>query len=317
MAKIAQKCQLDEDETRRILRHAITNHIFAESKTGSIVHTAASSTLAQVPLLREWLEQACDDMWPAASRYVDAMARWPASGEPTQTAFNIAFDTPGSYFDETAKSPNRVQKFADAMSFFCMMPGFELGQIVSLYDWASLDAATVVDVGGSSGAAALEIVRAFPSVRVVVQDLPEVINNACSSSKTAVHDRVTFEAHDFFGEQTLKGADVYFFRMILHDWSDKYCIRILRNLIPALKQGAKILINDFCLPDPGTISQYQERNARCHDLAMKAVFNAKERDLKDWTNLFLQADLRFKFTRVHKLASSALALIEVGWDEDL
>ena len=261
-AEMARKCQLDEDVVRRILRHATTNHIFNEVGNGTIVHTAASKALAQVPLLQGWLEQACDDMWPACSRFVSAMVNWPASEEPWQTAFNVAFGTRHSYFDEIAKSPARVQKFADAMSFFYTMPGFEPSQVIKAYDWSSLGEAVVVDVGGSSGAVALEIVKAFPSIRAVVQDLPEVIGNAQIIGKSTASMGLTFEAQDFFGEQAHKGADVYFFRMVLHDWSDKYCVHILRNLIPALKQGARILINDFCLPDPGMISKYQERIAR-------------------------------------------------------
>ena len=261
-AEMARKCKLDEDDTRRVIRHATTNHIFNEPKNGVIVHTAASKALAQVPLLREWLEQACDDMWPATSKFVDAMVKWPASQEPSHTAFNVASGARSSFFDEIAKSPSRTQKFADAMSFFHKMPGFEPRHVINAYDWASLGSPLVVDIGGSSGAVALELVQAFPSIRAVVQDLPEVISRAVATSTNLTPDRLTFEPHDFFVEQTLKGADVYFFRMVLHDWSDKYCVRILRNLIPALKQGAKILINDFCLPDPGTILTYQERNAR-------------------------------------------------------
>ena len=261
-AEIAQKCQLDEDVVRRVIRHATTNHIFSEPKNGTIVHTAASKALAQVPLLREWLEQACDDMWPATSRFVSAMVKWPASEEPSQTAFNFASGARSSFFDHIAESPGRVAKFADAMRFFYTMHGFEPSQVVKAYDWNSLGEAVVVDIGGSSGAVALDIVKAFPSIRAVVQDLPEVISNAQITGKTTMSDRLTFEAQDFFSEQAHKGADVYLFRMVLHDWSDKYCVRILRNLIPALKQGTKILINDFCLPDPGTVSKYQERIAR-------------------------------------------------------
>ena len=50
---------------------------------------------------------------------------------------------------------------------------------------------------------------------------------------------------------------------------------------------------------------------------MKAMFNAKERDLQDWTSLLSKADPRFKILRVNKLASSPLVLIEVSWDEGL
>lgn len=48
---------------------------------------------------------------------------------------------------------------------------------------------------------------------------------------------------------------------------------------------------------------------------MKAVFNAREHGLKEWTSLLLRADPEFKTVRVDRLASSPLALIEVSWDK--
>lgn len=74
--------------------------------------------------------------------------------------------------------------------------------------------------------------------------------------------RVSFMAHNFLTEQPTHGADVYFFRWIFHNWSDKYCIQILKNLIPALKPGAKIVINDNVLPQPGVLSQWQDSRLR-------------------------------------------------------
>ena len=75
-------------------------------------------------------------------------------------------------------------------------------------------------------------------------------------------DRLSFEGYDFFTEQPIRDADVYFFRMIFHDWSDKYCVKILRNTIPPLKAGTRLVINDFCLADPRVLSPFKERNAR-------------------------------------------------------
>lgn len=73
---------------------------------------------------------------------------------------------------------------------------------------------------------------------------------------------VQFMTHDFLTEQPVQGADVYFFRWIFHNWSDKYCVKILKSLIPALKPGAKIVINDNVLPQPGVLSQWQEARLR-------------------------------------------------------
>ncbi|TGO70130.1 hypothetical protein BOTNAR_0003g00230 [Botryotinia narcissicola] len=69
---------------------------------------------------------------------------------------------------------------------------------------------------------------------------------------------MTFMAHDFFTEQPVMGADVYLFRCVFHNHSDKYCIRILQHLIPALKPGARIVIAEFIVPPPGSVSKHKE-----------------------------------------------------------
>lgn len=48
---------------------------------------------------------------------------------------------------------------------------------------------------------------------------------------------------------------------------------------------------------------------------MKALFNAKERDRNDWTNLLLKTDPRFQIVKINEQASSPLALIEISWNE--
>lgn len=96
----------------------------------------------------------------------------------------------------------------------------------------------------------------------VVQDLQSVVGPAKSAIPTDLASRVQFMAHDFLTEQPVQGADVYFFRWILHNWSDKYSIKILQNLIPALKKGAMIVINDNVLPEPGVMSNWQETRLR-------------------------------------------------------
>ncbi|KAL8893337.1 MAG: hypothetical protein Q9192_005370, partial [Flavoplaca navasiana] len=77
-----------------------------------------------------------------------------------------------------------------------------------------------------------------------------------------VRDRISFMVHDFFEEQPVKNAEVYYFRNIFHDWPDVQCITILQNLIPALKPGAHVIIDNFGLQDPLTLPPYQERVQR-------------------------------------------------------
>lgn len=50
------------------------------------------------------------------------------------------------------------------------------------------------------------------------------------------------------------------------------------------------------------------------DLVMLELFNAKERDVEDWTKLFHAADTRFKFRGVQFPKGSKLAIIEARWE---
>jgi trans-aconitate methyltransferase len=144
------------------------------------------------------------------------------------------------------------------MSCFQGGPGYSIHHLTDGYPWDKHALGTIVDVGGAHGDAAFALARKYPSLHLVVQELPEVVSN----SKSDPDLDVSFMAHDFFEEQPVKGADVYLFRWILHNWPDKYCIKILRALIPALKQGSRIIVMDHVMPPPGVLANDVDRNLR-------------------------------------------------------
>lgn len=96
---------------------------------------------------------------------------------------------------------------------------------------------------------------------------------------------------------------------------DRYCIKILRNLIPALKNGASILLHETCLPvqvgKQGAL--WKEKILRDTDINMLGVFNGKERNSEDWELLFLEADKRFEFLGVKDSEGSAFSFVEARW----
>ncbi|TVY62309.1 O-methyltransferase fsr2 [Lachnellula suecica] len=177
--------------------------------------------------------------------------------------------------------------------------------IIENFDWGHAAKSTLVDIGSGKGGIAIQIANFLLRISCVIQDLPEVILGVDSG------ERVRFIAHDFFQEQLVKDADIYFLRRILHDWSDKYITKILQNLIPALKKGSRVLISDMCLPEPCSQSLYKQRYARSYDLNIKGIQNAKERDARDWAELFKTADSRFKFQGVETLISFTLLIINI------
>ena len=88
---------------------------------------------------------------------------------------------------------------------------------------------------------------------------------------------------------------MYFFRWIIHNYSTPYAVSILKNLVPALKPGARIVINDHCLPEPGSESAWDDKLMRSMDMVMLTLLNAQERDEAEFRQLFAQADPRFRF----------------------
>jgi len=174
--------------------------------------------------------------------------------------FSIANNTTNPIYMEFAKNPERAARFGKGMSAFISSAGYELHHIVEHELWSSIGNGVVVDVGGSHGDVMIALAKRHPSLNLIVQDLSSTIQSRPSVPSHGKN--VKFMSHDFFTEQPVKNADIYYFRWIFHNWSNGYSLRILRNLIPALKPQSKIVINDACLPEPNTLSLTAERRIR-------------------------------------------------------
>jgi hypothetical protein len=193
---------------------------------------------------------------------------------------------------------------------FQKYPGLEPEHVLN-YDWSQHANGTIVDVGGSHGTIASLILDSHPDLNLVVQDRPEVIAQAPGTKR----DNLKFMEHDFFAPQPLHGADVYLFRWIFHDWPDKYVVRILQALRPALKPHARVVVMDSIVTKPGTCTPYQDRPVSCIDITMKMLCNAKERTESDWKRLIGEADEKGRFRIVDTLqpAGSMLGFVVVEW----
>ena len=136
--------------------------------------------------------------------------------------------------------------------------------ILESFDWDSHAKATMVDVGGGSGAISQGLAHRLNEMKFIVQDSDEVVRHSIIDS--SLKDRISFMVHDFFQEQPVKGAEIYYFRNIFHNWPDTDCISILRAVTPALAPGAHIIIDDFGLQDPLTLPAFLERQQRYVDI---------------------------------------------------
>ncbi|KAK0705474.1 putative O-methyltransferase [Lasiosphaeris hirsuta] len=318
-AELAAASGLGETHVRKLVRHAVSVHnLFAEPRPGVITHSAASRLLAEDDAVHSWVEYATHELWDAAFHAPDAMRRFPGSGEPNETGFSVANATDKSFFAFMSDHPDRLRRFAAVMRYITQRPELGPELVVGAFPWGELPAGgTVVDVGGSHGLVCIELASKFPTLKFVVQDLDEpVIRDADARKPAEVADRVTFMAHNFFNPQPVHGADVYFVRAVLHNWSDKYAVEVLRNLIPALKPGAAVVVNDVVTPEAGSVPKVAERQFRISDLSQVLLLNAGDRELAGWTSLFGAADPRFKFKGAAPMpGSTRMWMIHYVWED--
>ena len=151
--------------------------------------------------------------------------------------------------------------------------GYHVKHLVDNYPWETLGDGTVVDLGGSQGHVSMAIAAKYPSLSFVVQELPSMRPPSVNAPVPAEFEsRVSLTIHSFFDPQPVS-AEVYLFRWVMHNWSDAYAIKILQALVPALKPGARVLINDGVLHEPGTIGLLEDKSIRYVD---PSVFDDRE-----------------------------------------
>lgn len=314
-ADIAAASGLGETQVRKVIRHAIAHRIFQEPRPGVVIHSAASRLLAEDADLADWVRWCADDNWSAAYHACEAMARWPGSEEPTETGFAVANRTNLTMFDFLATQPERGARFAAGMRMYSKRPDLDVRYLVDAWSWSDLPAgATVVDVGGSHGEAAIALARAYPSLNLVVRDIDaQTIRDADARKPADVAERVRYMTHDFFTEQPIHGADVYLYRACFHNWSNKYALRMLEALIPALKPGARVILNDVVVPGPKDMPPSSELRIRTGDLNMMTLFNAGDREMTDWASFFGTASPGFHFEGGNKPPGSGLWVLVAEW----
>lgn len=133
----------------------------------------------------------------------------------------------------------------------------------------------MVDIGGSTGASAVALTRAYPHLRLIVEDFPSVVANAVEGIPEDVKNRIMFQEHDFFEQvQPITDAAVYFMRFIPHDWMTKYDAELLHNTVRVMKEDQKMVIMDSVMPAPGTAPPGLERRIRKMDMERMAQFNS-------------------------------------------
>jgi len=199
-------------------------------------------------------------------------------------------ETPHSWYNQMLgknfwqvleSSPERVATFNKCLQLFA-----SIHTVVALFPFETAlkegnkpDRPLLVDIGGGNGQAVMEIRKGCPTLQgdLVLQDRPDVID----SIKAEDLPGITKMAHDFFTEQPVKNAQVYYIRRVMHDWQDEDAAKIMKAIMPAMAPDSRILISDMKIPEPASL---RDAAAVWLDVMVMAI-GGKERTRRDWDTL--------------------------------
>jgi hypothetical protein len=171
-------------------------------------------------------------------------------------------------------------------------------------------------LGGSAGHDDISLAKAYPNLKIVVQDLPQVAPVFEREFPADLKSRVSFLTHNLFDPQPVS-ADIYILKWILHDWPDVESVAILKALVPALKPGARVVFIDYVgKNDPNedaALPHSMRAFGTATDMRMMALFNAKERPVSAWKDIFRQADERYEVSSVKADPLTFMCVLEATW----
>lgn len=315
-AELAAERNLDEAQLRRMLRLAMTIHLFYEPEPGFVAHTADTRALVEDEVMFEMCGFVLEEPRNASFELIETMKKWPGAQELNQTAWNVRNRTDEPFYPYVSKDPARLRRLEMSMRGFSCGSESAARAMALAYPWQAVadGKSVLVDVGGGSGHISAAIAKHNPDMRFIVQDLPKASEEGQRLLAPELKDRVSFMLHNYFDPQPVKDADFYFFSMVFHNNSDKYAEMMLRQVIPALKPGAKVLWCDRIVPERGTVSEAEYKQILLTDMSMMVLFNSKERTEKEEIEIFGKADPRFRHTGTYKLAGdSPFVIVEATW----
>jgi hypothetical protein len=115
-------------------------------------------------------------------------------------------------------------------------------------------------------------------------ELENVINNKelLWANKMGVQDRCTYMAGNMFDE--VPKADAYIMKMILHDWSDDECVKILSKIHDLSSNEGTVFVAEHMVPGP-QIPHF----SKLFDIHMMCVATGRERTAEEYSDLLKRA----------------------------
>ncbi|MGB6329440.1 MAG: methyltransferase [Halarcobacter sp.] len=147
------------------------------------------------------------------------------------------------------------------------------------YDYADLidilqfKSETVCDIGGGNGTLLTKIKNKNNDITAILADIK------------SINTKHQFYKIDFFNEFILK-SDVFLLSRVLHDWSDKKAVQILKNIANNMSDKSVLYVFDTVIPEHSLLDKGQTLSFH-----LLSFVGGYERSINDFKNIFNKAEL--------------------------
>ncbi|PYI00143.1 S-adenosyl-L-methionine-dependent methyltransferase [Aspergillus ellipticus CBS 707.79] len=292
----------------RILKHLAALEVITE--TGPDEYTATNfATTLSLPRYAGSFPALCHWFFPGIYALPEFLKKtgYRNPSDATNSAYQLGHHIDEHFFECAQKNPTLNRQFSNHMSVYRQgRPSWMDNDFYPvrkrLVNGTNIRGKDVllVDIGGSTGHDVSEFRRRWLDVpgRLVLQDLPEVV-----ATVKDLHESIEPMAHDFFTEQPVQGARVYYMHSVLHEWPDDMCHKILSNLVPAMTPGySRALISENIVP---SLDAHYETTSL--DIIMLSIASG-ERTEGHWTKLIESSGL--KIVKIWTAPKGVESLIE-------
>ncbi|KAF8954811.1 S-adenosyl-L-methionine-dependent methyltransferase [Flammula alnicola] len=315
--ELAKRSGLDIGKLGRVLRLLATKHCFEEVKPDVFSNNRLSMQLVSTNPVASLVGVMTDEAFKASAFLNDTLAdpKTALSSSADDSPFQRAHGTSFFGFYDTPIGEKVRDRFAQSMVGWGEVTGRSMLPKVFAWDKVPTDS-IICDVGGGNGHATLGLIKAFPHLKIVLQDMPAVVQQGRDYWKVEYPEaiekqRVRFVSIDFFNDQPVPNCDFYYLRHVLHDWPTAESLKILGNIRKAMGPSSRLLIHELVLqhavrdpsgsalleqaPEP-LLANYGMARIRLYnqDLNMMTLLNAKERTLQEFIELGEKSGFKFE-----------------------
>ena len=295
--QIAQDLNLNETMTYRVLRAIASLGYVKEEKDvrkfsitprGELLKKDHPHTLQGVLLLEEGPEHY--QIWKHLPRMIK---------DGNQNAFSSEYGV--SLFEYAAKNSEYSKVFNDAMSSYSAIHTAMVLEALNDYDFSNVS--RICDIGGGQGHLSSHLHSKYNHLNGMILELEPVVKNQESSwpHKMGLQDRCKYVEGNMF--EQVPPADLYIMKMILHDWNDDECIKILSNIYKAAPDKTRMFIDEHIVPDPG-IPHF----SKLFDIHMMCATTGRERTIEEYKSICSRSGWRY--IQTHYPESKMIGVVE-------